>query len=255
LTGEGADESLPAETAGDVRGPTASARTLMEIETEWAVLPPPPGPDHPQWATSWGYLFETYTPAMRRYVAALLRGRFRRPDSAQEAEDVVQEYLRVCMDKGWLSREAGSIRSFRSFLKTQLYRFTSDHVDRINAKKRRPTGTAPAETLEGVAGRGRDPAEADFDKAFTEATVARAIERVQEANREHAEIVRDLLRTGGAGSADLPARLGREPEAMAVLRHRARKAFAVHLATELKGTCLDLGAFAELLGALEPYLP
>lgn len=228
----------------------------MDIETEWAVLPPPPGPEHPNWEKSWGHLFHTYTPAMRAYVRAMMSRRLRRSVSIDEADEIVQEYLAVCMDKGWLSREAGKIRQFRAYLKTQLYRFTCDQLDHRLARKRNPDGVAPVEVLEGVSGEEPDPSDAAaFDAEFVQAAMNSSLAKLRAVNEEHAEVIRDLLRTAGEGSADLAERLGRDAKSLGVLRHRARKAFAVLLATELKGTCLDLASYAGLLEGLDRYLP
>ena len=86
----------------------------MQIETRWTMLPPPPGPEHTDWEERWRYLFETYTPAMRRYVAALLRG-LKKTDpywrcvleySAEGGlQSVLDEYIHILKDSqgliGW----------------------------------------------------------------------------------------------------------------------------------------------------------
>jgi DNA-directed RNA polymerase specialized sigma24 family protein len=234
---------------------SGGALNLMQIETRWTMLPPPPGPEHPDWEESWRYLFLTYAPAMRRYVGALLRGMFKqRPDDA-EVEDVVQDYLSHCIDKGWLSRDAGSIRSFRSYLKTQVFRFTCDYLDRKYAQKRSAPGTRDERMLQGVGTRADDPAIRAFDEGLVDVAREEAIRKLGEANADQAEVIRDLLRTAGEGSTDLAERLGRPAKQLPVLKHRARKAFATLFAEELKGTVVDLEAFGELLKALEPHLP
>jgi len=236
-------------------GITGGIRKLMSIETRWTVLPPPPGPENERWNSSWSYLFETYTPAMHSYVRALLRGMLKRPVEEADVEDVVGEYLAACIDKGWLSRDAGSIRSFRSYLKTQVFRFTCDWLDRKFVQKRQPGAMASPALLEGVSGTEPDPAARVFDAALVEAARDVALRSLSQASEDQAEIVRDLIRAGGEDSADLAEHLGRPARQIPVLRHRAHRAFAALIAEELKSTVIDLEAYAELLGALEPHLP
>ena len=231
------------------------ARNLLSIETRWTMLAPPPSPEHPEYEARWRYLYETYEPAMRSYAHTLLRGMLGPHVAENEAADLVHEYLTQCLDKAWLSREAGAIRSFRKYLKAQLFRRACDYVDRAKAKKRKPPGLAGQEGLQGVRARAIDPAEAALDASLVEIAVDRALATLAENNAEHAEIVRDLRRTAGEGSADLAERLGRPAQQMAVLRHRARKAFAVCLAEELKGLVRSEVEFARLLEDLDPLLP
>ena len=227
-----------------------SAPLLMEIETEWAVLPPPPSSGDPGWALSWQHLFERYVPAMQAYVAALLR---RVPAVPPDTSgDVVSAYLAASMEKGWLSRHAEEIRSFRAYLKTQLFRFTSDWLDRHFAERRSPKREA-GPVREDLHAAPDDAADA-LDRGFLDVAVQRALAELTEVNEEQAEVVRDLLRTEG-GSTDLAERLGRPEKQMAVLRHRARRKFAMFLATELKRTVADEAAFSKLIGSLESHLP
>ena len=73
--------------------------------------------------------------------------------------------------------------------------------------------------------------------------------------RAYAEVVADLLRTDGEGSADLGERLGKSPEQLVHLRHRARKRFATLFHERLRETVRDDGDYAALLEDLGPYLP
>lgn len=228
---------------------------LMQIETRQTMLPPPPGPAHPSWEESWTWLFQRYAPAMRRYVRGVLKSVLKRAISEDEAEEVVQEYLSACIDKGWLSRDVGTIRSFRRYLKVQLYRFVHDYLDRKLAKKRAPEGVVDAAALADLAIEPDDAdAIAELDRGFVEVACEEALRRLGEKNEEQAAIVRDLLRSGEGGSADLADLLGRPQRQLPVLRHRARRAFAVLFIEELKATTRDLASFEELLTGLERYL-
>ena len=130
-----------------------------------------------------------------------------------------------------------------------------DYLDRKFAQKRKPPGESGPEMLESIGTREDDPASQAFDEGIVDVAREEALDKLGQANPDQAEIIRDLLRTDGEGSPDLAERLGRPARQIAVLKHRARKAFATLFAEELKSTVLDLDAFAELLDALEPHLP
>jgi len=229
---------------------------LMDIDTRQTMLPPPPGPSDPGWTASWQHLFETYTPAMRRYVTSLLKGLLGRPAAETEAEDVVQAYLATCVEKGWLARDAKAMRSFRSYLKMQLFRFTCDHIDRMRAKKRQPKGFEDPSVLQGLRSRVLAPAEAAFDEEVVSVATQQALAGLATRSEDQAEVIRELLRTGGELDAvALAERLGRTSEQLAALKRRARVNFATLLATELKNTVRGVDDFESLLRELDPFLP
>ena len=232
-----------------------SARRLLDIDTRQTMLPPPPSADDPGWDHSWAYLFETYTPAMRRYVTTLLAGLVGREAAKTEAEDVVQGYLAACVEKGWLARDAREMTSFRSWLKMQLFRFTCDWMDRMNAKKRKAPGFEDPEVLRGLRSRVLGPADAAFDEALVVAATERAVEKLAQRSEDQAEIIRELLRRAGDAGNDLGPRLGKSPPQLAALKRRARVSFAALLAEELRATVRDLSSFDTLLRELDPLLP
>lgn len=232
-----------------------SARRLMEIDTRHTMLPPPPSAEAEGWDRSWRYLFETYTPAMCRYVRTLLRG-IVGGGAETEAEDVVQAYLTACVEKGWLARDAAEIRSFRSWLKMQLFRFTCDWIDRMRAAKRQAAGSdLGPDVLLGMRARVMDPADAAFDRELVEAAIESALRKLADRSEDQAEVMRDLLRRDGAASSDLADRLDRNASQLAALTRRARVAFAGLLAVELRTLTRDEHSFARLLEDLDPYLP
>lgn len=232
-----------------------SARNLLSIETRWTMLPPPPTPEHPEYEARWRYLYETYEPAMRSYAHTLLRGMLGPQVAENEATDLVHEYLLSCLSKDWLGRNAGEIRSFRKFLKAQLFRRACDYVDHKKAKKRAPPGLESPEVLKGIRARAIDPAEAALDESLMAIAVERALEVLAQKNSDQAEVVRDLLRTGGEGSPDLAERLGRPARQIPVLKHRARQAFSACLSEELKGLVRSELEFTTLIEDLEGLLP
>jgi DNA-directed RNA polymerase specialized sigma24 family protein len=194
-----------------------------------------------------------YAPAMRRYVAAILSsaGGPRDPDTAA---DVVQAYLATCLEKGWLQRDGDEIRCFRAYLQVQLRRFTLAWLRDQGAARRSPPNRPTDVGLETVAAVAADVGGA-LDAALVEAAVAQAHARLRRGNETYAEIVADLLRTHGEGSPDLAERIGHSRADLPVLRHRAKRRFAVLLASELRATVREDEAYEALLRCVEPYLP
>ena len=226
-------------------------RRLRSIPTRRSLLPPPADRTDTRWQEAWRHLFDAYVPAMRAYVAALLRAH---PPSVGDPEDVVQGYLATCLEKGWLDRDAKDVRCFRAYLQTQLRRFTHAWVrDRLAAKRtpERPLLDA-ADHPPAV---DDEAAVAALDEALMRVVVDRALATLRAGNEDYAEVVADLLRTDGEGSPDLAARLRRPPAVLAVLRHRARKRFAALLAEELRATVRGDEAFEALADRLQPYAP
>jgi DNA-directed RNA polymerase specialized sigma24 family protein len=231
-----------------------STRRLASIRTRRSLVPPPEDRSDPKWEASWRFLFEQYTPAMQRYVRALLkRAAEADPDTAA---DVVQDFLARCLEKGWLSEKAGDIRCFRAYLQTQLRRFTHDHLDWVHRKKRHPPGPLGSEEeLRAVSTTEDDPAALELDRGWVDVAIERALATLAQGNETYHAIIDDLLRTDGEGSDDLAERLARSPRDVAYLKYRARARFAKLFAEELRATVRDDGTFEELLATLSPFLP
>lgn len=228
---------------------------LRSIVTRRSLLPTLADRGTPRWEETWQYLFTLYAPAMERYARALLSRALGRPAAEEEARDVVAEYLATCLEKGWLERDADDVRCFRAYLQTQLRRFVLKHLDHRFAKKRHGGAPAPAEVLEGVAGRSPDPEVADLDRGWVAIAVEQALAELRAANELYAEIIADLLRTDGQGSPDLARRLDRSETQLVHLRHRARRRFGVLFHEQLRQTVRDDEAFDDLCRELAPYLP
>lgn len=227
---------------------------LRSIVTRRSLLPPPADRQDAGFERSWKHLVGVYAPAMRRYVSSLLSSLLGRSADASEVEDVVQEYLTACVEKGWLAREGPELRSFRAYVTTQLRRFVLDHLDRRHALKRGAGRQAGAEALARVASGGPDPAEA-LDRGWVEVAVAEALQLLRQGNADYAAVIDDLLRTQGEGSPDLAERLGRPASTLPVLRHRARRRFALLFEEQLRLTVRDEEDFDQLWSALAPHLP
>jgi len=232
-----------------------TSRRLRSIVTRPSLLPRLADRGEAAWSDGWQYLFALYAPAMVRYVRGILFHATRRRADPEDAQDIVQEYLSVCLDKDWLTRDVASIRCFRAYLQTQLKRFVYRQLDHKFAKKRHPGAMAPVEALDGVAGPGGDPSVGDLDEGWVAVAVKQALAALRHGNEIYAEVISDLLRTEGDGSPDLAERMGQTPQQLTHLRHRARKRFATLFHEELRQTVVDDEAFDELCQRLQPYLP
>lgn len=241
-------------------GHLVSTDDLWRIVTDRRLLPPPRSREEPGWQESWEHLCAEYGPALRRYAAGCLRRRGIRDLDPDLPGAVVGDFLARCMESGQLAASRAPVRSFRAWVSTHLRRFVNDWVDREFAAKRRPADTAPMEVLEGVAG-GPDPALVDLDQGLVSQAARSALEALRQGRTTrrwgatYAAILDDLTLNDGRQSADLPQRIGVEPARLALLRHRARDTYARLLTAELRRLVLDDEALAELLRALEPYLP
>lgn len=228
-----------------------SSRELRSIVTRKSMLPRLANRDGPAWESSWQYLFMLYQPAMERYVARVLSRTLRKPSDPQEVQDLVQTWFMDCIGKGWLERDAESIRCFRAYLQTQLRRMVYKHLEKRFAKKRHGGPMASAEALEGVAGE----ATAVLDDGLVRVAVEEALRRLRSGNEDYADVIEDLLRTEGEGSHDLAERMGKSNQQVVHLRHRARKRFSVLFHEALRETVRDEDDFEALLKDLAPYLP
>ncbi len=218
------------------------------------MLPPPETRDDPRWNESWDYLCSLYTPAMVRYVRSVLSRRLGRSVDEDEAADVVQDYLTQAFEKGWLSKDDEDIRCFRAYLQAQLSRFATSYLRHKFAKKRSPAGVEAAEVLDRVAAEDADLA-AELDAGWVESIQKQVLARLLDASATYYEIVLDLLRTDGEGSADLAERIGKPESRMKDLRHRARRRFALLFYEELRLSVRDDEAYEDLCSRLEPHLP
>ena len=229
-------------------------RRLRSIETRRSRLPPRDRAD-PNWEASWRYLFETYAPAMRRYVRGVLGSLLGHPATEDDAADVVQQYLATCVEKRWLETDAGSIRCFRAYLSTQLRRFTFDWVDHRLAHKRAPRDARVVALVQDVPSRGPDPAEQELDRGWVEVALDRALATIRAGNEDYYEILVDLRRTDGRGSSDIAARLRRPPAQLPNLRNRARARLSALFVEELRATVRDAEDLHALLDRVGDFLP
>jgi DNA-directed RNA polymerase specialized sigma24 family protein len=219
--------------------------------TQWSAVVglTPAAPERRE--ASWTWLATTYQVPLERYAAGVL-ARVRGRSSADEAAEVVQDFLATCLEKRWLERADRSRGSFRAFVRVLLRRFV--YAGLRGGRSAARTLSLDAASVEEPAGEDRSAVEA-FDREFVRVAVDRALETLrQERERYHAVIV-DLIATDGQGSADLAARMGVSSAQLPVLRHRARKRFARLFEEEVAATVGDDDAFDDEWRVLAPYLP
>jgi DNA-directed RNA polymerase specialized sigma24 family protein len=236
---------------------------LFSLVTRRSILPPPPTAQDGQWEASWDYLGEVYAPAMRRYVFHLLKRWHQRVPDPDEPEAIVQGFMMKCMESGQLSERKGEVRKFRGWVAVHLKGYVKDYLDKKYAKKRNPEGALVSdEALFGVAGDAPDPQlEAQLDKGWVQVALERAQEHLRAGvgarkwGPVYADIIQDLLLTGGEGSPDLHERLGVEKSKLPNLKNRAKAKLAELFVDELRTTVADEQSLEELLRDLTPYLP
>ena len=228
---------------------------LKSIVTQRSLLARIAEPDTDTRQEDWQLLFTRYAPAMHKYVHAILRRSLKRHVEVTEAEDLVQDFFATCLEKGWFAAHPKDLRCFRAYLQTQLKRFVYKALDHRFAQKRDPGALAPLEALEGHAASHPDPSDTALDEGWVEVAAELSLRAMRGTNEDYAEVIADLLRTGGEGSEDLAERLGKTPQQVVHLRHRARKRFASLFHEHLRDTVTDEYAFQDLCARLAPYFP
>lgn len=228
--------------------------------TRWSMIGRLDRRQEPAWQASWSYLLERYREPMERYARRVL-ARAGGARAAEEAGDVVQDFLATCVEKGWLSRADPVRGRFRAYVQTLLRKYVYGYLRYRNAQKRSPgPGREVFTVLESDAvSREPTPDEVaelqEFDRSWVQVALHAALARLAEEQPRYHLVVNDLLLTGGAGSSDLAQRAGVRGPQLPVLKHRARRRLAGLFAAELEATVADEEAYDEELRALEAYIP
>jgi RNA polymerase sigma factor (sigma-70 family) len=235
-------------------------RSLGWAPTRWSILANLDDRKDPQWEASWNYLAQGYRKPMEVYARRLLARAPGGKASAQDAGDVVQDFLTTCIEADWLSRADPEQGRFRAYMQTLLRRYVRGWLRHRLAQKRRP---AEGRYLVSLLPEDEDagPSEvapqdiAAFDRSWTDVAVEHALARLQEENERYHVVIHDLICTGGEGSPDIADRVGLRPAQFPVLKHRARKRFSDLFEEELRSTVCDDTAFEDEWKALQPYMP
>lgn len=206
-------------------------------ETRWTLLGAASEGDR----SSQDELARLYLPPVVRYL--------RRAGAGQEAEDLGQEvFLRVF--RGDVIQRADPRRGrFRSLLLAVAQNVWRGHRTQGAALKR-GGGVAPLSLEEDLVS--VDEREA-FDREWVLNLLERAIERLAQEHPSYHEAMKLLLQGEAAG--EIAARLGRKPQDVSNLLHRARKSLARYLQEDAWGYAADPEAHATELALLVSYLP
>jgi RNA polymerase sigma-70 factor (ECF subfamily) len=174
----------------------------------------------------------------------------RRGCSADEAQDLTQEFFVRVLEGRYLDRAEPEKGRFRSFLLTSLKFFVADEGDRQRARKRGGGALVPLELSLGEERYQREPAhdetpERIFERRWALAMLDRVVERlrnefVQHGRPEHFERLKGFL----LGQSDAPyAALAREMNtsegALKVAIHRLRKRYRELFRQEIADTVAD----------------
>ena len=169
--------------------------------------------------------------------------------TAHDAEDSVQGFFAVCLEKNYLNAADESRGRFRSFLLIALKRFLSKERDKMRAHKR-GGGQAPI-ALDGLTAEQRyalepaDPFSADklFERRWALTLLEQVLSRLREeqaaaGKQETFEQMKEVLSSGGRGTpyAQLAARLGMSEGAVKVAVHRLRQRYRALLEREIANT-------------------
>jgi len=166
-----------------------------------------------------------------------------------DAEDSVQGFFAVCLEKNYLEAAEESKGRFRSFLLLALKRFLAKERDKSRARKR-GGGQKPI-ALDSLTAEERyalEPAEnlsADklFERRWALTLLEQVLSRLRDeqaaaGQREAFEQLKEFLVAGGRGTpyAELAGRLGASEGAVKVAVHRLRQRYRQLLEEEIANT-------------------
>jgi RNA polymerase sigma factor (sigma-70 family) len=174
----------------------------------------------------------------------------RRGYSADEAQDLTQEFFVRLLEGRYLDRADPEKGRFRSFLLTSLKYFVADEEDRNRALKRGGGAVLSLEFGSGEERYQREPAhdetpERIFERRWALSLLDRVVERLQSEFVEHGRPEHfDRLKVFLLGQADAPyAALAREMNtsegALKVAIHRLRKRYRELFRQEIADTVAD----------------
>ena len=207
--------------------------------THWSIVVSAGGIRSPDASRSLAILCENYWFPLYAFVR-------RAGHSAEDAQDLTQEFFVRLLDKHFLAAADSTKGRFRTFLITAVKRFLANEYDRVRAQKR--GGGQRIVSLEGLEARYRqEPAdtltpERIFEKQWALTLLDQVLARLQaEMITASKAALFDALKghlTGSqaAGYAATAARLGMTEGAVKVAAHRLRQRYRELLREEIAQT-------------------
>jgi len=174
----------------------------------------------------------------------------RRGNSADEAQDLTQEFFMRVLEGRYLDRADPEKGRFRSFLLTSLKFFVADEKDRQRALKRGGGAVGPLEFSSGEELYQREPAhdespERIFERRWAFSVLERVMEKLRDefvhhGRPEHFERLKVfLLGQSDAPYAGLALEMNTSEGALKVAIHRLRKRYRELFRQEIADTVVD----------------
>ena len=222
-------------------GSSASHRNERFTATHWSVVLTAGDGDSPRARAALETLCRSYWYPLYAFVR-------RMGQSPHDAEDSVQGFFALCLEKNYLASAQKEKGRFRSFLLLALKRYLAKEREKLLAQKR--GGGQKAIALDGLTAEQRyalEPAEhLSADKLFERRWALTLLEQVlsrlrdeQAAGRRAAfEELKEFLLAGGRGTPyqALATRLGLSKGAVKVAVHRLRQRYRELLEEEIGNT-------------------
>jgi len=225
-----------------VHGSSTSRRNERFTATHWSVVLAASGGDSARARAALEVLCRAYWYPLYAFVR-------RTGQSPHDAEDSVQSFFALCLEKNYLAAAEEAKGRFRSFLLLALKRFLAKERDKSRARKR-GGGQKPI-ALDGLTAEERyalEPAELmSADKLFERRWALTLLEQVLCRLREEQaaagqlaafEQLKEFLLAGGRGTpyAELAGQLGIGEGAVKVAVHRLRQRYRELLQEEIANT-------------------
>jgi RNA polymerase sigma factor (sigma-70 family) len=222
--------------------PSDTVRQAAFIPTRWSVVMTAGRTDTTAAQGALAHLCQFYWYPLYAYVR-------RRGHSAEDAQDLTQEFFARFLQRGWVSRADQARGRFRSFLLSALNHFLSDEWDKARAKKRGagvPALPLPFDTAE--TRYGREPADPDtperlFERRWALTILDKVLQRLrtqyEEANKAETFAALYPALVGDREAlpyADLAGRMGLSESAVKSAVHRLRQVYRQLLRDEIAQT-------------------
>ena len=229
-------------------GNTADRNTTLHGPSEfpttrWSLVAAAGDPHRKETRSALVSLCENYWYPLYAYLR-------RRGYSADQAQDLTQEFFTRLLEGRYLDRADPEKGRFRSFILTCLKFFVADEEDRQRAQKRGGGTVVPLEFSSGEERYQREPAhdetpERIFERRWALSVLDRVVEKLREEFVQHGRPQHfELLKVFLLGRSDAPyAALAREMNtsegALKVAIHRLRKRYRELFRQEIADTVAD----------------